>query len=278
MFRRPGRLIIPQYQAPRDLSLLAAAELLGDGKRAVAAQVIDLAVRKVLTIAREDTSGFTLTLAGDPFAERADERAFLVALFGQGEHASPVTLKPGRNRELGLRLRAPHRDAVARLVAVGLAAEVPLWRRLLTPWRKQPVEPTAKAFPIVDHLWGIHDYVQLAERDRFRVLQGPDTAQRNELEVLKLNEKLLPFAVLFGLEKEWMRQLDLQYRELPPELAADLGDLLLIVDAAADGLLLLDAVADIATLVDATDALDGVGAIFGGIGEALSNLDLPDFG
>lgn len=273
MLPRPNRIIVPQYAAPKNLSLIAAAELLGDGKRAAAAQVIDLAVRKVIAISRSK-KGFTLTLRGE--SAGVDEQEFLLHLFGRG--AKTVRLARGRNRELGQRLRTPQRDAVARLVASGLAAEVPLWRKILVPWRKQPVEPTALAAPIVDHLWGIHDYVRLAEQERFRVLQSPSGALRNELEVLQLNEKLLPYAVLFGLEKEWMRELDLEYRNLPPEFADQLDDLLVIVEVVGHGLELVSAVAEIATLVDAADALEGVGAIFGGIGEALSNLELPDLG
>ena len=67
MLPRPSRIIVPQYTRPKDLSLVASAELLGDGKRAIAAQVIDFAVRKVVTISREKgkgrKTGFTLTLA-----------------------------------------------------------------------------------------------------------------------------------------------------------------------------------------------------------------------
>lgn len=283
MYRRPNRLIIPQYQAPKHLSLIAAAELLGDGKRAAAAQVIDLVVRKVLSIARAD-KGFTLTLLIDPANEGADELDFVIHLFGPGPlrpGLSTVHLAKGRNAELGQRLRAPQRAAIARLIAAGYAREQPLWSKLLTPWRKQPIEPTERAFPIVDHLWGIHDYVRLAEQDRFRVLQSPDGARPDQLQQLVLNEKLLPYAVLWGLEKQWMQQLDLQYRDLPPELMADLDDLLVLVDAVALGLEVAVAIGDIATLLDAADALEGVGAVFGGIGEVLGNLpdiDLPDLG
>ena len=278
MYRRPNRLIIAQYEAPRNLSLLAAAELLGDGKRAAAAQVIDLVVRKVIAIERSG-KGFVLTLLRDPNGEGLDQSEFVAHLFGAG--GTSVRLERGRNKELGQRLKTPQRSAIARLIAGGYAQEQSLWSKLLTPWRKQPIEPTAKGEPIVDHLWGIHDYVQLAEQERFRVLQSPDGAVPDAMQRLVLNEKLLPFAVLFNLEKQWMQQLDLQYRDLPPELAADLDDLLVIVDAVGLGLEIAVAIGDIATLVDAADALEGVGAVFGGIGEVLSNLpdiDLPDIG
>ena len=289
MFRRPDRLIIAQYEAPKDLSLIAAAELLGDSKRAIAAQVVDFAVRGIVTISRDKRKGkdgkpgFSLVLANPDGVSAgpagADERDLLEAIYG-------VRLKQGtrfrtnagsyQNRVLGIQLREPHRRAIARLVARGLARERNFFVKLLTFWQKQPVAPTAAAFPVVDHLWGIHDYVKLAEQDRFRVLQSPDGAEERtdpltQLEILKLNEKLLPFAVLFNLEKEWMRQLDLQYRSLPPELVESLGTILEVVVLVGQTIEMVDA---IGTVLEATQALEGVGAVFGGIGEALSSLDI----
>ncbi|MGV8970574.1 MAG: hypothetical protein ACOH1J_09000 [Microbacteriaceae bacterium] len=281
MFSRPTRLIIAQYSPPADLSLVAAAELLGDGKRAIAAQLIDFAVRKVITIARPEgrgkRSGFTITLQSDGTGEGPDERAILSTLFGDPlAPGATVMLNPKRNRELGTRLKHPHAWISARLVAVGLARQRGLIEKIFTPWRKEPIAPTPAAFPLVDHLWGVHDYVRLAEKDRLSFLQSPDGALRrkplNNLEVLVLNEKLLPFAVLFGLEKQWMTELDLQYRSLPPEAVAALGDLLLLTEFALDGVDLLIAVVDIADVVDVVDVADGVGAIFGGIGEFLGDL------
>jgi hypothetical protein len=281
MFRRPSRLIIPQYSAPAGLSLVAAAELLGDGKRAIAAQLIDFAVRKVVTIARPagrgKKSGFTIVLRSDGAGEGPDELAILTTLYGEPLTAgSRIVLNPKRNRELGARLKKPHAQITARLVTGGLARQRGFFEKALTPWRKEPIEATAAAFPLVDHLWGIHDYVQLAEKDRLAYLQSPDGALRaqplDDLEVLVLNEKLLAYAVLFGLEKQWMAELDIQYRSLPPELMADLGNLLLLTEFALDGVDLLIAVVDIADVVDVVDVADGVGAIFGGIGEFLGDL------
>jgi len=97
----------------------------------------------------------------------------------------------------------------------------------------------------------------------------------NDLEVLVLNERLLPYAVLFGLEKQWMKELDVQYRALPPELLDSVGDVLLATEVIVNGVSLI---ADLATLVDAADAFEGLGAVFGGIGDFLGGLDFPDFG
>jgi uncharacterized membrane protein YgcG len=87
-----------------------------------------------------------------------------------------------------------------------------------------------------DHLEGLREYIRLAEADRLRVLQSPSGALRVErpalgapriadaagaapvatapldaATVLKLNERLLPYAVLFGQEREWSEELAALY-------------------------------------------------------------------
>lgn len=77
-----------------------------------------------------------------------------------------------------------------------------------------------------DYLLGMRDYLQLAEADRFAMLQSPEGAQRvrvegidihNPAEKVKLYEKLLPFAVLWGVEKEWAKELTISYGESAPD-------------------------------------------------------------
>lgn len=58
-----------------------------------------------------------------------------------------------------------------------------------------------------DRLRGLREFIRVAEADRIRVLQSPagaervDTADRGQ--VVKLYEKLLPYAIVWGLEKKW---------------------------------------------------------------------------
>ncbi|KQM39937.1 DUF2207 domain-containing protein [Microbacterium sp. Leaf203] len=79
--------------------------------------------------------------------------------------------------------------------------------------------------PARDHLRGLRDYLSLAEADRLRVLQSPEGAERTSLDpgdptqVLHLYERLLPWAVVWGVEKEWAEALDTRVREA----GADLG-------------------------------------------------------
>lgn len=270
--RRPDRIIVPEYLPPKGLSLVAAAELLGDGKRAMAAQIVDFAVRKVITISRTE-KGFVFELVR-PEGELHDERLVLAAIFGQ--KLAPGTrfgIKRRRNSDLGARLREPHRIITAELVRSGLAAERGFWAKLFTPQKREPVVATAAAFPLVDHLWGIHDYVRLAEKDRFALLQSPDgTATRvvDGREILLLNERLLPYAVLFNLEREWAKEIDTQQQTILAGVEAlDALEVLELVVHGADAVI---AIADIASTVDASDALDGVGSFFGGLGDFLGGL------
>jgi uncharacterized membrane protein YgcG len=78
-----------------------------------------------------------------------------------------------------------------------------------------PLALTRKGADARDHLRGLRDYIRLAEADRIRVLQSPGTAERIDVTdrsaVVKLYENLLPFAMIWGLEKEWIGQLAREY-------------------------------------------------------------------
>jgi hypothetical protein len=280
VFPRPDRIIVPQYEPTPGLSLVAAAELLGESRRAVAAQLVDFAVRGILTVSREKHR-FTLVLADTAnLAPREsdagqDERDILHALFGSAKPGTRVVLRRGGNREIGVALREQHRRVVARLIVGGLVRERSWLERAVVFWRKQPTEPTAAAHPAIDHLWGVHDYVELAEKDRFAMLQSPAgalTTPLGDLEVLRLHERLLPYAVLFGVEKQWMRELDVRYRSVPQDVLDDVGG---VVEVAAHGVSLAIDIADLVTAVDLGNATEGLGAFLGGLGDALGSLDLP---
>lgn len=72
-----------------------------------------------------------------------------------------------------------------------------------------------------DHLLGLREYIRLAEADRLRFLQSPDGATRVRLDdraaVVRLNERLLPYAMLFGMEREWGEVLAKDYTETAVE-------------------------------------------------------------
>jgi uncharacterized membrane protein YgcG len=77
----------------------------------------------------------------------------------------------------------------------------------------------------VEHLEGLREYIRLAEADRLQMLQSVTGAEREKLDktaadgpdVIKIYEKLLPYAVIFGLEKEWAGELAKYYDTNPPD-------------------------------------------------------------
>jgi uncharacterized membrane protein YgcG len=75
---------------------------------------------------------------------------------------------------------------------------------------------TDKGAELRDHLRGLELYIRLAEADRLRMLQSPAGAEKTA-NVVEIYEKLLPYAVLFGLEREWAVELGKYYGEQAPD-------------------------------------------------------------
>ncbi|RNE62449.1 DUF2207 family protein [Cryobacterium tepidiphilum] len=88
---------------------------------------------------------------------------------------------------------------------------------------------TASGAELRDYLKGLKWYIELAEADRLRVLQSPAGALRSpyrpddgapgtgRLQIVKLYERVLPYAVLFGEEKKWVDMLGEYYAETGSE-------------------------------------------------------------
>src|SRR5690606_31484624 len=71
-----------------------------------------------------------------------------------------------------------------------------------------------------EHLLGLREYIRLAEADRLQMLQSVSGAERVAGpggDVIKIYERLLPYAVLFGLERQWAAELGKYYDETPPD-------------------------------------------------------------
>ena len=73
-----------------------------------------------------------------------------------------------------------------------------------------------------DPLKGRQEFIEWAEADRIRMLQSPRGAERIDTtdagQLLRIYEPLLPYAVVFGQEKEWAQRLAVLYedRDLTP--------------------------------------------------------------
>lgn len=73
---------------------------------------------------------------------------------------------------------------------------------------------TDKGLALSRYLEGLKMYIGVAETERLKMLQSPDGAEKvggvdpnDKKQLIKLYERLLPYATLFGQEKEWGKQL-----------------------------------------------------------------------
>ena len=88
---------------------------------------------------------------------------------------------------------------------------------------------TEKGAELRDHLKGLELYIRLAEADRLKMLQSPTGAEREAIstsdprQIIDVYEKLLPYAVLFSLEKQWAQELGKYYTEQSPDWYSGTG-------------------------------------------------------
>ncbi len=264
--------VIVQYTPPLDESLTLSAGVLDVPGRALAAHVVDLAVRdKVEIIAegdRADAADFAVVLTDTADLEH-DDRRVVDTLFGRKAEV-------GARIALGAFARTPPSRAVTYVrrideatVQRGYRAPLPGWIiavrgfaqltgvalalllifvgdltwEVLAPlgaWGSLVYfAAIASGFfatfglPLVDmpstvltvaggrhrtYLDGIREYLRLAEEDRLRAAQSPrsadlvssgtrpygETPNLPGADVVNLYERLLPYAVLFGLERDWV--------------------------------------------------------------------------
>ena len=67
----------------------------------------------------------------------------------------------------------------------------------------------------LEYLDGVREFIRVAETDRLQMLQSYSGAERRSdgsVDVVHVYEKLLPYAILFGQEREWATVLEVTYR------------------------------------------------------------------
>lgn len=254
-------VIVAEYLPPPGMSLLEASVLTRHRARAVASQLVDFAVRRVLTIIEVPGGWFSLRSTWRLRLEsgmgvEGEERRLLSYFFGGGlaggtEHtltAQNTTLSTQIQKQLarisssmvtrGWRRTIPARHSGWLTLAVVLSTigafvsvitltdegradgvsiflVIPLtflcFFVVATCLYRHPLTP--EGAELTDHIKGLELYIRLAEADRLRVLQSPQGALREPVDVnspeqrLKLIERLLPWAVMLKHEREWAKEL-----------------------------------------------------------------------
>jgi uncharacterized membrane protein YgcG len=112
-------------------------------------------------------------------------------------------------------------DVGSPLLSIGIPVAI-LGSFVVMGYSGKPERRTAKGTAAYEQLLGLRDYLSLAEADRLRVLQSPEGAVRTRIDpndsaaVVKLYERLLPWAIVWGVEKEWAAVLAARYSETVP--------------------------------------------------------------
>lgn len=246
--------IVPEYLPPKDLSVLQSATIVHKTEVAITAQIIDLAVRHYLKIYDIETKKvfakkhtYELELVRHTNGLRPDERQIIDTIFGAeaavGMRISMSFLSSKlykttevilNNVDKGLVKedyyfdRAQQRKkylwmgglmAFFGLILFSVGTCIAGIAMLIVASKLKPL--TEKGVATRDYLRGLQEYMKMAEADRIKTLQSPEGAEKvgidptDNAQLVKLYEKLLPYAVLFGIEQQWAKQFAGLYREAP---------------------------------------------------------------
>ena len=85
---------------------------------------------------------------------------------------------------------------------------------LLPVCLKDYTKYTEKGLELSNYYRGLKLYITMAEKDRIKFLQSVKGADTSDKGIVKLYEKLLPYACLFGVEKSWMDELNKYYERI----------------------------------------------------------------
>lgn len=124
---------------------------------------------------------------------------------------------------LGVSILSGGHGDVASILMTFVGTFVSTMTMLIALWRVRPL--TESGALASEHLRGLKLFIGLAEASRLAFLQSPQGAQRSgntdsgtasgakasaktsARQLLRIYERALPFAILFGLEKEWSKVL-----------------------------------------------------------------------
>lgn len=266
----PGRgIIVPEYEGPEDLGVMAAAELVGRPAAGVPAQLVKFAVDGVARLVEDpdepEDRRFRLDFVDVSAAVHAPDERALRTLVGTRPKDGASLVLDRRNRKLGDRVASLTTIArgILRPAYLGQGPRSPLRRVIFWPafavlvgeiglivwcgiqdvgsvllsitipvgilasfvvmgFSGKPERRTAQGTAAFEQLLGLRDYLRLAEADRLRVLQSPQGAVRTPIDaadsaaVVRLYERLLPWAIVWGVEREWAGELAAHYSETVP--------------------------------------------------------------
>lgn len=257
---RTGRAIIAEYEPPERMSVAVAARLTGSMGKATTATLLDLAVRQRIRLLFDEPTGRYGAQLLDREGLQPIEQAFVAKVFAAGDtewfdqrskrlgdaaaalqrSATAEARAAGLIRSArkwpalvsvvllaaALLLTIAHfalvQDAIGMTITIAGGANAFVWVAVILAWVAVAGLPRTEAGALLhDRLRGLKEYIRLAEADRIRMLQSVSGAEVSGERIVQVYERLLPYAALFGMEREWQEALQQYYRETPPAWTAD---------------------------------------------------------
>lgn len=244
--------IVAEYLPPKDVSVLVSAQIINTPTAAITGQLLDLAVRHYIKIYQTKEKKFLqspeyeLEIIRDPADLRSEELRLLRDLFGDTKIGARFAMKRLRQEYAIMqklessrkKVRSQTRGEYAYYGRADVQAKrfnniatifLIIGSLTLSPFfiivaivgyvSAHTLWPlTEKGRELEEYLEGLKLYITVAEKERLRLLQSPDGAEKvgainpdDSAQFIKLYERVLPYAVLFGYGKEWLQQLGAQY-------------------------------------------------------------------
>jgi len=243
--------IVPEYLPPKGVSVTTAAQFMSAPQGVFTAQLLDFAVRHYIKIYETKPKSFwskaqyDIEIIRDTSDLLPEEQELFKDIFGTTAVGQRLSLKSLQNNtavymkmsdndkklknlirgDYNLRAKDVQKSgwfkkaaaillvlAVVTLSPVLLVASSIAFICAFTLW---PL--TDKGVDLSRYLEGLKMYIKVAETERLKMLQSPEGAQKvhvaadDPTQLVKLYERVLPYAVLFGEEKEWNKQIGMYY-------------------------------------------------------------------
>jgi uncharacterized membrane protein YgcG len=247
----PGKgIIIAEYLPPKKVDVALSSVIIKKERAWAAATYVDFAVRhniKIIEVNGENHKKATYTLEFVSAKGLDDtENAVMSALFGDNPQAgAKYNLEPNKPDyiifsklteiykqskllaqtdgyyEVNKKLR---KTMIIIVVVIGVLSIFTLFIGIIGLAIGIMIIMATKPFSqkgreLLDYLNGLKLYIEIAEEDRIKVLQSPQGAIKTPIDtndsakVVRLYERVLPYAVLFGNEKEWAKVLGNFYEQ-----------------------------------------------------------------
>lgn len=296
--------LVPEYLPPKDLSVISSATILKRPGAAVSAQIMDLAVRHYIRIIEQKEKQFfsTKTVYHIEWLKegsdlRPEEQEVLKMLFGDKRVGATIALKDLSNKlykdaaaltkansktlvtegyyidRAAMRRKTYWLGGVLIVVSIGTLTPVTFIAGIVALIMAASMWPLSeKGATARDYLNGLKMYMKLAETERIKTLQSPQGAAKTPVDttdstqLVHLYEKLLPYAVIFGIEKEWVKEFATLYQQPPEWYAGDWATFNAVVLASSIADFRSSAAASFASPTDSSSSGFSGGGVSGGGG------------